>query len=167
MRKIKIALLLCLISLLTHAQNYQIPQVDWNDTSSSSRAELTSIALKDIDWCYNTPMTTLKNTRQEVISFLMQWLSHSPDLNVSTHADIIKCNNNNLLSMFLLGRAKYNVENKNTATEVKSILAGAEFMMSFYDKNAGFFGKNKQIKKLQKQIATGKWEKKLVKQASR
>ncbi|MBO4580707.1 MAG: hypothetical protein J5701_00275 [Bacteroidales bacterium] len=166
MKKITFSLFLCLMGLLTHAQTYQIPQVNWNDTASYSRTELISIALKDIEWCYNTPMTTLKNTRQEVISFLMQWLGHSPELKVSTHADIIKCNNNNLLSMFLLGRAKYNIENKNTS-EVNSILAGADFMIGYYDKNAGFFGKNKQIKKLRKQMDSGKWEKKLLKQFSR
>lgn len=166
MKHINTAIILCIICMSMQAQKYQTPSTDWNDTSIYSQAELTQIAINNIDWCYDTPMTTLKNTRQEVISWVMQWMGHHPGLNVSTHADIIKCNNNNLLSMFLCGCAKYNIEHAN-ASEISSIMYGADFMLNFYDKNAATIGPNKQVKKLKKLISNGKWEKKLQKQAGK
>lgn len=166
MKNIKLAIILCILCLCAQAQKYQTPQTDWNDTSIYSQAELTQIVINNIDWCYETPMTTLKNTRIEVVSWVMQWMGHHPHLNVSTHADIIKCNNNNLLSMFLFGRAKYNIEHAN-ANEVSSMMYGADFMLTFYDKNAETIGPNKQVKKLKKLISSGKWEKKLQKQMAK
>lgn len=128
-------------------QQYKIPDIDWKD--STQYAQFTDIVLNNINWAYQTPMTTLKNTRKEVNSFLIQWIGGTPTMNITLNADVIKCNNHDLVAIFTFGWAKYALEN-NDNDVINGCLYGIDYMLSFYENNAPFFGKNKQINKLKK-----------------
>lgn len=152
-------LILLFISSLSKAQ-YNLPEIDWQD--SSAYAKYQSEVLHCIDWAYNTPVTSLKNARKSVNTFLGQWIAGSPDVNATFIGDVLKCNDNNLSYIFLYGWTKYTITSGDK-DQLSGALQGIDMMISFYDANATALGKNKQIKKLKAWKAKGKLEKHIQK----
>ncbi len=152
-------LILLFISSLSKAQ-YNLPEIDWQD--SSAYAKYQSEVLHCIDWAYNTPITSLKNARKSVNTFLGQWIAGSPDVNATFIGDVLKCNDNNLSYIFLYGWTKYTITSGDK-DQLSGALQGIDMMISFYDANATALGKNKQIKKLKAWKAKGKLEKHIQK----
>ncbi|PCI95922.1 MAG: hypothetical protein COB15_11635 [Flavobacteriales bacterium] len=100
------------------------------------------------NWLMKTPIETEPTKRKEINSFLIQWMTGSPNVSIElsekivTYMDCGEC-----LMMFMGGWTKYALESKDFKNKVKGNLAGTESVIKFYLLNKNSLGQNKSIEK--------------------
>jgi len=115
--------------------------------------------IKDFNWLFETPIGVNPVKRKKTNSFLMQWMSGSPNVsielseNITTYMDCADC-----LMIFMGGWTKYTLETKKFS-KLDANLIGTENVIEFYTFNKSKIGKNRNIEKFIKLKEKGKLEK--------
>jgi len=147
MKNYLILILLSILSLNVFSQNFQVPK-DYKLESKDDYAKYEGQVIACIDWLLATPISQEPEKRQEVNSFLVKWLSGSPDVNVDIQQEIVTfVDSPECLLIFMGGWAKYAIENQDFASKRNGNIAGIESVIEFYGKNKDIIGKNKNIEK--------------------
>jgi len=111
-------------------------------------------------WLENTPLGTQKEKRVQVNTYILQWITSSPIVQVDLDADLITkiCEGNgDMLFVFLSGYAKYCLENSYTRDQLKGATAGLKAIINCHALG-GDIKKNKQLSKVIDADKEGKLE---------
>jgi hypothetical protein len=151
---IKKPFLFCLLFLLTsilsaHAQTrFEVPQ-DVQLNAKDDYAKYEPAIIDAAKWLEETDLDKEADKRKEVSSFVLKWISGSPDVDVELTEKLAKIYGKNfqLLTIYLASYARYFLENKNTATRFSATKAALTSMMNVYKKGIGI-SKSKEMEKL-------------------
>lgn len=110
-------------------------------------------------WLMKTPVDVEPRQREALNSFLIEWISGSPNVtielseNIVSYVDCADC-----LVIFMAGWTSYALETKDFDNKLKGNLAGTESVIEFYQSNKKALGKNKAIEKFIKLKDSNKLE---------
>lgn len=141
-----------------NGQKYTPPQIR-EIKSPEEFIKLEPEVLKGIDYLLNSPVDKDQDNRKATATFLMLWMSESPDVSIvldQTIAPFLECGD--CLIAFMTGWTKYAIENKYPKDKLKGALAGIENTVALYLKNRKSLGKIKSIENFRKMKAAGKLE---------
>lgn len=150
MRKKVIGVLLFLVSFQTFSQDFETPK-DYKLEKDEDFVLYEQNVIDGVNWLLKTPLTQDQVKRKRVTTFLMKWLTGSPNVSIELTQEIVTfigCSD--CLMAFMGGWAKYSIENKDYTNKVKGNMAGIESVIEFYKKNMGALGKIKAIQKYMK-----------------
>ena len=149
MKKLLLVAFLIITAAHGFGQDFQVPK-NLKMEKDEDFPKYNNDALKAIDWLAKTPYKKNDPKRIEVNSFLMRWMTGTPDVSIGV-ADYLSdlADNGDLIMSFMAGWSKYALETKDTDA-VKSNLAGVEAVISFYKKNKEALGKNEAAEKFSK-----------------
>ena len=138
---------LCLLFLQgVNAQKFVVPAIP-GDIEKTEYANYDQDAMNCINWLKtNSPNHT---QRKEVASFVIWWLTGTPDVQITLNADAIKFENGNLLILCLAGWAEHAVQNKDD-NAVNGCVAGVETALNYYEMYKSLLSKDKGAEKLLK-----------------
>jgi len=140
------------------AQEFEVPK-DYSFEKTEDYNNQRNNVIKAIDWLENTPINKETEKRKEVSTFLMQWLTGTPDVSISLNAEVITFMDcTDCLMVFMGSWAKYALENKDYKNELKGSIAGIESVIKLYKNNKNAIGKYKAIEKYMKLQEKGKLE---------
>jgi hypothetical protein len=108
-------------------------------------------------WLDETPLDSATTKRDRASKFAIKWINGSPTVRVYINSIIINIceKNEKLLAVYMAGSARYQLENKETATETGAIKAGLTSMMTVYKKGIKI-KKSKEMEKIIKEAAKDK-----------
>lgn len=166
MKKLAFALMLATISLTLFSQNFEVPQNPKLDKPDDF-ARYEQDVIKCFDWLMDTPIDEQKAKRMDASSFLLKWLSGSPDVHIMIKEEIVTFlgSTPDLLMVFMGGWAKYSLESKDFDNRVAGNLAGIEAVIAFYQKNRDSLPKDKNVEKYIKMKEKGKLKEYIEKNA--
>ena len=154
-------LCLVLLSCLLHSNaqtQFEVPQnIELNVASDYEKYE------KDIidasKWLEETDLDKEIEKRQQVNTFVVQWISGSPTVTVDITDRLGKIYGKNLqlLGMYLASYSRNFLENKGSATKLPATKAGLISMMNVYKKGIGI-KKTKEMEKLIKLSSDNKFD---------
>jgi len=153
MTKMNLALLTSALAIMNfvtlHAQtNPDIPQnVELKSKEDYAKYETTII--KAAKWLEETDLNKEPGKRQQVNSFVIQWISGSPDITVDLTEQLGKVYGKNpqLLALYMAAYAGNFIENKDSATKFTATKAGLISIMNVYKKGIEIT-KSKEMDKL-------------------
>lgn len=150
MKKILI-LVWCLLApvMISQAQtSFEIPQNITLKTPADF-AKYESAVVDASMWLETTDLDKEVSKRQEVNSFLIQWISGSPTVTVDVTEALQKIygENTQLLAIYLASYSRYIIQNKENGNKSGAIKAGLLSMISVYKKNIAII-KNKEMDKV-------------------
>jgi len=108
-----------------------------------------SEVIDKINWLMKTPLGENPKERQEINTFLLQWMVGSPKVslevseNIVTYVDCADC-----LMIFMGGWVKYALETKDFDNKLMGNLEGTKSVIKFYKFNKKVISENKAIEKL-------------------
>jgi hypothetical protein len=135
------SLIICIAVVLTtygttYAQTtFDVPEnVVLKTPSDFSRYE--QDVVKAAKWLEQTDINKETAKRKDVFTFVLEWISGSPDLTVEIKPALSKIygDNADLLGIYLANYAASYIENKNKATTFSETKAGIISMMNVYKK---------------------------------
>lgn len=164
MKKCIYTLLLSFLALSAFAQDFQVP-ANYKFEAKEDYKPYEPQILQAIDWALNTPLNKDVDKRKEVYAFILAWLSGSPDVSVNINFDIayVSKTNQDLLFPFVMGWARYSLENNYIKDDVLGNKAGIETAVKFYEDNKSVLKKDKGIEKYKELIEKNKLEEELKK----
>lgn len=129
---------LCLfgLSMLSHAQVFQIPDpVHLNEAEDYAQYEEDVVACAN--WLLSTPLNQEAQKRRESNAFLLKWLMGSPSVTIELNPRVVTFMESSpeLLIIFMAGWANYVLTTSEFDNKLKGNLAGLEFVMQFYQAN--------------------------------
>jgi hypothetical protein len=161
MKKTGIVLLSLFIGLTSfikvNAQKeFEVPQSVELKTKDDYAKYETAI-IEAAKWLEETDLNKEADKRQQVNSFIIQWISGSPTVSVDITEQLAKVYGKNvqLLALYLASYSKEYLENKNTATKFSATKAGLISMMNVYKKGIEI-SKSKEMDKLIKMTSDNK-----------
>ncbi len=128
--------LLFLISVITMAQDFEIPK-NYVLKAASDYAKYEKDIIACANWLENTPLNVDEQKRLDANAFLMKWLTGSPTVSISLNADIVtKCTDKNpdLLMLFLAGWTRFSLENNYSKDQQKGYFEGFKSMINVYNR---------------------------------
>lgn len=130
------------------AQEFEVPK-NYVLKEKEDFSKYESEVLKGIDWLIQTPLNIQPEKRKEINSFVMTWLTGSPDVSIDIKPEIVSFMkpNADLLIVFMCGWAKYSLETKDYNNKIKGNLSGIEAVIEFYVKNKENLKKDKNVEK--------------------
>jgi hypothetical protein len=150
--------LLCLALAAQGQASFEVPQ---NITlkTKDDYPKYEAAMIEAAKWLEATDLDKETDKRQQVNTFVIQWLSGSPNVSVAISEQLGKIYGNNpqLLAIYLASYARYYLENKGTANPSAATKAALVSMMKVYQKGLGIT-KSKEMEKLIKLTAEGKLE---------
>lgn len=158
MKKATITFLLSIFSIVLFAQDFEVPK-NYTLSQAEDYAQYEEDILKCIDWLVQTPHNEQASKRESTNSFLLAWLTGSPNVTIVLKAEIVTFIDETtpeLLMIFLGGWTKYTLESDGSKDEVSGNLAGIEAVIEYYKKNKDFLPKNKNVEKYIKMKNKGK-----------
>lgn len=149
----KLILLACVFATINfttlYAQlKFDVPQnVELKSKEDYSKYETTVIDAAN--WLEETDLNKETEKRQQVNSFVIQWVSGTPDITVDLTEQLGKIYGKNaqLLTVYMASYAKNFLENKNSATKFTATKAGLISIMNVYKKGIEIT-KSKEMDKL-------------------
>lgn len=116
--------------------------------------------VQGVDWLLATPANEQHEKRGSVSAFLLQWLSGSPNVEVSVDMKVLTFmeSSPDLLMVYLGSWGKYALETKDYNNQLKGTQAGLEGLITYYQKNRDVLDKDKNIEKYIKLQSKGKLE---------
>jgi len=147
-------LMLCLVFGLTSIltvrgqTKFEVPQ-NVELKTKDDYAKYETAIIDAAKWLEETDLNKETDKRQQVNTFVVQWISGSPTINVDINEQLGKIYSKNaqLLGLYLASYARNFLENKGTATKFSAIKAGLISMMNVYKKGIEI-SKSKEMDKL-------------------
>lgn len=164
MKKIFLILLFSFISVGVFSQEFEVPK-NFEPKLKEDYAPVESQILEAISWCLNTPLNEQEEKRKEVYTFFMKWMTGTPNVSININLDKVHVSKSNpdLLLLFIMGWAKYSLENDYSKDEIKGNEAGIIATAKFYEANKKYLKKDKEVESYSKLINKGKLEEELQK----
>ena len=101
------------------------------------------------NWLVENPIGVDSTKRKEINSFLIQWISGSPNVSIEISEKIVTyLDCGDCLIIFMGGWAKYALETKDFNNKIKGNIAGTESVIKFYTANKKNLGVNNSIENL-------------------
>jgi hypothetical protein len=166
MKTITSILVLMSISLGLFSQEFNIPK-DYQLVNVEDYAPYEQDVVNCIDWLVKTPLNEQSDKRNEANTFLLKWLSGSPNVHIESKQEIVSfmSSSPDLLMIIMGGWAKYSLESKDFDNKVNGSIAGIEAVIEFYKANREFLSKDKNVEKYIKMKNKGKLEEYIEKNA--
>jgi len=166
MKRVFGILMLTILSTGVFAQEYEVPK-NYVFSNNEDFIKYETDVLKSIDWLTQTPIQTQPEKRKEVNTFVLAWLTGSPDVSVEIKTEIVNFMDTNpdLLMIFMCGWAKYSIETKDYDNKIMGNLKGVETVIDFYIKNKENLKKDKNVEKYIKMKENGTLEEFITKKA--
>jgi hypothetical protein len=120
------------------------------------------VAIQAADYLFATPAEKNNIDRLKCISFIIKWMSGTPDYTFTLGSESVKMSkgNDDVLSLYMAALTKYALEHKADAGNEKLLNLNAITMVLTYCENADNKIKmNKELKKLSEAKAKGELEK--------
>ncbi|MCL9806302.1 hypothetical protein NAT51_12260 [Flavobacterium amniphilum] len=150
MKKLLVSTALCLfISIAATAQtSFEVPQ----NVVLETPADFTKYEADVINaskWLEETNLDKETEKRQDVNTFLLQWITGSPTVSVEINDYLGKIygDNTQLLAIYLGSYSRHFLENKNSATASSATKAGIISMITVYKKGISIV-KSKEMEKV-------------------
>jgi hypothetical protein len=141
------------------AQEYNVPK-NYEFKDKDAYAAYEPQVKETIEWLLQSPLGKEASKRQEANTFLIAWLTGTPNVSVAVDskiADFIKINPE-LLIPFMAGWTDYSLNNGYSKDNIQCTKAGLEAVAAFYRKNRGYLKKDGSVEKIEKLIEKGKLE---------
>ncbi len=146
-RQIIITSLFLLFSNSIYSQAFEVPK-DYKLIVVEDYAPYEQDVIDGVNWLINTPVNQEQNKRAELNTFLIKWLTGSPDVMVTIDSEIITfMDNPDCFMIFMGGWAKRALETGIYRDNLRGNIAGIESVIEFYKKNEKILGKIKGIQK--------------------
>lgn len=120
----------------------------------SDYAKYEKDVLNCCDWLLNVSPDFNKPKHTECSSFLVRWLSGSPQVKVVIHPDLVDIEKGDLLIAFMSGWTRHSLKNKEDGALLCANVA-VEETLRFYVEHKKEIGKSKKMEKLLKKQADG------------
>lgn len=129
------------------AQSFELPE-NWAD-QEKDYAEYEGYVLEGIDWILTTPLDQEPEHRKRVNTFLMEWMTNTPDLTLVLELDILRFiqDSDELLMIFMGGYTRYALNAGEDHTLIDANTAGIETVIEFYNLNREELGQIDRIEK--------------------
>lgn len=146
------------------AQSFEVPQ-EYEFATKEDYGRYHQQIIEAAGWLETTPLDKEPEKRQQVNTFVFQWLSGSPEVSVELqeYVSLFSDKNPQLLLVFLGGWARCQLQHPDEADKKKFHTAGIESVLKAYEQ--GGARKDKNVEKLLKCRDKGKldnWVKKKV-----
>lgn len=162
MKRIFTALLL-LSSTLVFAQSLpDFKKIKMETPSDYQSAE--ADVIRATTYVLTTPFVEKDINRLNSLAFIITWMSGTPDYTFGLDGTITKImkGNNDLLGIYMACMAKYCLENKDQARNVKQVeLNSVKMLLSYCEDPSNNIKMTKQLKKLSEANQKGELEKEL------
>jgi hypothetical protein len=122
------------------------------------------LALEASNYLLSTPYEKDNLTRLQSISFIIKWMSATPDYSFSLDevASKIMKGNDDLLGLYMAAMTKYCLENKASAKDGKLVKLNAlTYVLNYCENEKNNMKMTKQLKKLSEAKAKGELEQSL------
>lgn len=141
MKKLFVIALCLLFSQMAWAQKFSVPNIP-EKIEKSEYVNYEKDFLRCMDWLEShSPSAT---QRKDVNSFVLWWLSGTPDVHIEVSTDVANFQNGDLLLLYIGGWAKHSINNPD-ASDVDGSMAGFETVINYYQKYKDSIGKNKGV----------------------
>ena len=141
MKKLFVIALCLLFSQVAWAQKFSVPNIP-EKIEKSEYVNYEKDFLRCMDWLEShSPSAT---QRKDVNSFVLWWLSGTPDVHIEVSTDVANFQNGDLLLLYIGGWAKHSINNPD-ASDVDGSMAGFETVINYYQKYKDSIGKNKGV----------------------
>jgi hypothetical protein len=141
------AMALCLLLFQgVNAQKFVVPEIPGN-IEQDEYSNYNQDAMNCINWLKNNSPKHVQ--RKDVASYVIWWLTGTPDVHITLNADAIKFDDGNLLVLCLCGWAEHAGQNKDDDA-VNGCMAGVETALNYYEKYKSLLSKDKGAEKLLK-----------------
>jgi hypothetical protein len=159
MKKLFSILMFTILTFNLVAQEFEVPK-NYVLKQKEDFSKYEGDVLKGIDWLLQTPINTQTEKRKEINTFIIAWLTGSPDVSIEIKTEIVSFMkpNADLLIVFMCGWTKYSLETKDYKNKIKGNLSGIEAVIEFYVKNKENLKKDKNVEKYIKLKEEGKLE---------
>ena len=144
MKKLFAITLCLLLSQMVWAQKFSVPEIP-GDIAKSEYVNYEKDFIRCMDWLESHAPSA--SQRKDVNSFVVWWLSGTPDVHIEISSDVVNFQNGDLLILYIGGWAKYCI-NHPDATDVDGSMAGIETVIDYYLKYKDSIGKNKGVEDL-------------------
>lgn len=153
MKKILLILTALVMSQMAMAQQFSLPIMPekmWPSDYAKYETDVLNCCnyLLTADPAFNQPK------HEECTSFLIRWLSGSPQVSVGISADLVDTEKGDLLIAYLAAWTRHALQNKEDGTLVCANVA-VEETLRFYETYKSRIGKSKLTEKLLKQQRKG------------
>lgn len=164
MTRIILLALLSYFCIGVSGQNYNVPN-NYKFENKEAYTVYEPQVKETIDWLLQTSLGKEANKRQEANSFLMAWVSGSPNVSIGIDPRIVNfiSINPEMLMPFIAGWVKYALENSYSKDNIEGNKAGLEAVVAFYKNNRGYLKKDGNIEKWEKLVEKGKLEEEIKK----
>lgn len=136
-RKLTCTLLFCALfctGTLSFAQSFEVPQNVQLETATDY-AKYEQDVVRATDWLVGTNLDMERARRKEVGTFLVKWITGSPDITVELNNGIgdLYGQNTDLLLIYMAAYSKYCIQHKNAA-KFDAVKAAVLTMAEVYTK---------------------------------
>ncbi len=156
MKKIALVLVAMVMAQCAMAQELQfqlpiMPEKMWPSEYANYEADVLNCCnyLLNVDPAFNQPK------HEECSSFLVRWLTGTPDVSVVIDLSLVDPKNGDLLVAYMAAWTRHAITNKEDGNLVNAQVATAE-MLNFYSNYKSSIGKSKLAERLLKAQAKGK-----------
>jgi len=160
MKKLFFASILCFlaISFTASAQTYEVPK-NYVLKAKEDYPKYNDDVVKTVDWLQQMSWAEQTDKRKEANTFLIAWITGSPDVSISIGSTLLKFadKNKELLITFMGGFTKYAIQHKNDFNKDQANIAGLRAMIDKYT-NDPARKKDSAMEKLVKMDKDGKLE---------
>lgn len=141
-------LILTIISIGLFSQDFEVPK-NYKLDKAEDYAPYERDVVKCFDWLMKTSLNEQTAKRKEANTFLLKWLSGSPNVSIEIKQEIVTFmgTSPDLLMIFMGGWAKYSLESKDFKNKIAGSMARIESVIEFYTKNKNFMTKDKNVEK--------------------
>jgi len=159
MKKTIMMFLIAFLCIAVYGQDYPVPAEYTMEKKEDYKSYEPQIKAT-IDWYLNQSLSADPKKRAAAGEFFMKWMGGTPDVSVGIDPRIVNFmgTNRELLLPFIMGWAKYALNNDYSKDIVLCNKAGIEAVVAYYDKNKGFLKKDKNVEKYARSIEKGKLE---------
>ena len=157
MKKVILILIMGLFSIGLQSQNFEVPK-DYKLKKAEDYASYENTVIDCVNWLETVPLNEQVNKRKDANTFLLEWVSGSPNTHVEINQAIVTFSTTSpgMLMVFIGGWVKYALEEKGNDDKVAGGLAGLESVIEVYKSNKNIIGKDKNIEKYIKMQSKGK-----------
>lgn len=159
MKKVFFPLLILILTSGLHAvaqTNFELPQnIELKTKDDYVKFEPTVVGAAK--WLEETDLDKETDKRKQINSFILQWVTGTPTMNVDITEQLSKIygKNSELIAVYLASYSSEFILNKSTATKFSGTKAGLISMMTVYKKGINI-SRSKEMEKLIKQTTENK-----------
>ncbi|MBP5400794.1 MAG: hypothetical protein J6Y35_04110 [Bacteroidales bacterium] len=141
MKRFFVIALCLLFAQAAWAQKFSVPAIP-NEIEKSEYVKYEKDFIRCMDWLESHSPSAAQ--RKDVNSFVLWWLSGTPDVHIEVNTDVANFNNGDLLLLYIGGWAKHSINNPD-ASDVDGSMAGYETVIDYYLKYKDSLGKIKGV----------------------